>query len=207
MKNNISLITLVLAASCSGCAINVSKMYPGEARPNNEIAVYSPLNRGDFNGPSILTTHIDGKVIREYFPSGSPFGPYVAMLPGEKTVRVTFDDYENTFLWILAPKLISLKFKNFQGYYDVKFNAKPGKFYAPIFNYNLLQDKKITEMCVAELEQGATLSDTRAPQKYVACAKPSVPATQENIKICNEMHEWGEAPVIFQDLCRKIANK
>ncbi|WP_147289974.1 hypothetical protein [Crenobacter cavernae] len=187
-----------------GCSTpNISKSYTGPERPINEVAVYSPNNRGDFNGPSILTTHLNGKILREYF-SEIPFGPYISMVPGDVEVRVTFDDYEDVFLWVIAPNVVSLKTKNFKGHYDIKFNAKPGKFYAPIFNYNLPQEKRILEMCISELNMGSSLAETRVPQKYVACGKPSIPAIESNIKICAEIYKINEPPKLYDEMCREV---
>ncbi|WP_146176598.1 hypothetical protein [Chromobacterium sp. Panama] len=201
----VSIISAVI--SISGCATNISNMYEGPVLPNSEIAIYSPLNRANLNSPSITTTHIDNKIIKTYFPQGHPFGPYVGMLPGEKTVRITFQNYENVIPAIIAPNLINMTIKNFQGYYDITFKAVKGKFYAPIFNYNLPQDKMMSEVCIAELEQTMSLSETRHPQQYIACSKASIPPTKENIKICQEINAQTWTVKLFEEACQGLTQK
>jgi hypothetical protein len=144
--------------------------------------------------------------LKEYF-SKAPFGPYVSISPGDVEVRVTFDSHDDVLLWVVAPKIVSLKTKNFKGYYDVRFNARPGMFYAPIFNYNLPVETRTSEMCISELSVGDNLEATRAPQKYVACAKPSIPATEENIKICAEIYKINEPPKRYDEVCRDVLGR
>ncbi|WP_440217184.1 hypothetical protein [Chromobacterium piscinae] len=202
-----TILIILTVTSIAGCATNISNMYGGDTRPNSEIAIYSPLNRADFNGPSITTTHIDGKIIKTYFSPDHPFGPYIGMLPGEKTVRVTFQDFDNVIPAIIAPNLTNMSIRNFQGYYDVTFKVAAGKFYAPIFNYNLPQDKMMSEICIAELDQTASLSETRHPQKYAACSKASIPPTEENIKACQEINAKTGTVKLFEEACQGLIRK
>lgn len=182
-------------------------MYGGDTRPNSEIAIYSPLNRADFNGPSITTTHIDGKIIKTYFPPDHPFGPYIGMLPGEKTVRITFRYFGNAIPAIIAPNLTNMVIKDFQGHYDITFKAAAGKFYAPIFNYNLPHDRMMSEVCIAELEQTASISETRRPQQYIACSKASIPPTEENIKACQEINAKAGTIKLFEEACQNLIQR
>jgi hypothetical protein len=206
MTNIISkCIAVVLFISGAGCAINVTKLYEGSEQPRHTLALYSPLNRGDFSGPSIQTLQIYGKPLGEHFPRG-PIGPYIGLKPGKTSVRISFDDYDDAMLWAIAPGLVSLKHKNFQGWYDLQFEAKPNKLYAPIFNYNLPDSERKSEMCIAELSQDASVAESRNPQPYVACAKPTIPATPENIKLCSEIRHINSATRVYAENCRLLGN-
>ncbi|TDR70236.1 hypothetical protein [Paludibacterium purpuratum] len=203
-KISASIFSIATSLTLSACgSIHVSKTYPGVELPANQVAVYSPFNRGDFSGPSISTQALNGKPLGEYFPN-SPFGPYISFLPGDVTVRISFVDYDDVFASILLPNLAQMKVKNFVGYYDLKFTAKPGKFYAPIFNYNLPHDKRLTEMCISELPLDSSLSETRMPQHYVACAAPSLPPTEDNIKICAAINTSNNKTTIYNQMCQGI---
>jgi hypothetical protein len=178
-------VSAALALTLSACVTHSpSRLYEGPEKPGSEIALYSPLNRGDFTGPAIRTTHMNGKTLPELFP-GQPISSTIALEPGEVAVRISFDVYEDTILWTLLAAS-TMKVKNFMGWYDLAFEAKPGKLYLPIFNYNLERDARVTQMCISELPQGSSYADSRKPQRYLVCADPSIPATEENIKLCAE---------------------
>lgn len=192
MKNKLIITLAVLWLS--GCAAP-AKLYEGPEQPSTSVAQYYAGNYAGFtDGVQIYTIGIDSiDLEKNPIKGGAPW----LISPGDHMVKITFNDTSN---YLLLP-LMTIGV--FQGWYEVKFTAKPGKAYAPIFNMNLSKDMQFNEMCIAEISQGDSLSDTRVPMNYAGCAKPNIQPTEENIKLCQKWdYSYGRPlPVRLEEFC------
>lgn len=186
-------IVLLLGAAFAAQAVTLLK----KTRDPASMGLYHLTNAPGFTSAYYFITYkIDDQDLRE---KPAPFGR-VYMEPGEHTVVVSFFDYSG----YIVP--INFKQRLFQGTYTIRFTMKPGMRYAPMFNLNAPEKEQASEMCIAEVSQGAPLSATRKPMPYVACGTPTLDPVPENIKVCRETAWIGFTPKVHKEACAPLTS-